>query len=301
MVMKLSIIILLVFLAFYQPLSGQELNCNINVITPRIEETDKHLYDNMRQNITEFQKGRKWTEDEFLPVERIECSFYITIQQRTSTDRFKAQLQVTSVRPVFASSYNSAMLNHLDKKFTFDFIEFQPVEFIEGSFISNLSAVLAFYTYIILGLDYDSYSKYGGTAFYEKARGIVSQAQGKEFLGWDAMDSKKNNRFWLVDQLLDQRFRPFRECLYEYHRLGLDKMSSEPESARNQIMDALKKLKRVHRDEPNSFLLQTFFTAKREEIIKIFADGTSSEKNELLDLINEIDVANASKYREKLK
>jgi hypothetical protein len=233
-------------------------------------------------------------------MEKIECNFYITIKEAAGADKFQAQIQVQSVRPIFDASYNSTIFNCLDEEFNFVYVEFSKIEMQEGTFLSNLSSVLAYYIYIMIGLDYDSYSKFGGTEYYKKAQAIANQAQGTEYKGWEAFSTKKSNRYWLVYQLMDPNFSTMREIIYTYHRLGLDKMSTEPESARNTIIEALLKLKKVYRDEPNSYLLQLFLMAKRDEIIKIFTDATTQEKEQIIELIKEIDGSNIGKYTDKL-
>ncbi|MEA3495811.1 MAG: DUF4835 family protein [Bacteroidota bacterium] len=296
-----SIILILSVLLFTKYVNSQELNCNVTVVSKQIQSTDKHVYDNMREGIMEFMKGQVWTEDKYKPVERIECNYYIKIDDRPQTDKFKGNIQVQSVRPAFGTNYNSTVLNVLDKKITFDYVEFATIDFNEGSFTSNLASILSYYAYIILGLDYDSFSKYGGTPYYQKAQEIVNQAQGKGYEGWDAFSTEKNNRYWLVNQLLDPRFKPLREAIYIYHRNGLDKMTKEKEASRHAIGESLQLLKKVHRDEPDSYLLRQFLTSKRNEIIKIYSNATATEIDELKSLMKEIDPANYSKYSEKLK
>ena len=296
-----KLVVISIFCLYVVQSRAQELNVNVNVISPQVQSTDKHVYDNMRDGINEFLRNTVWTEDKYLPNERIECNFYITVSERISTDRFKATLQVQSVRPVYNTSYNSPLLNFQDNDFIFEYVEYEKIEFVEGSFTSNLASVLGFYVYFVLGLDYDSYSKFGGTPFFKQAQNIVNQAQGKDYPGWDNFSTKKNNRYWLVDQMMDNVHKPIRELMYTYHRLGLDKMSTEIESGRNEITESLLKLKKVYRDEPSSFLLTVFFTTKRAEIINIFSEATTSEKEQIIDLAKEIDTAKSSDYSDKLK
>ena len=280
---------------------AQELECHVNIITDQVAATDKRIYDNMREEINDFLKTTKWTDDEFQPVEKIECNFYITITERVGADKFKGQIQVSSARPIFETSYNSPLFNYLDKDFTFEYIEYQPIQYNPGSYSSNLSSVLAFYAYMVIGLDYDSYSKKGGTKYFQMAQDIVRQAQGKDYIGWESFSTKKSNRYWLVNQYLESPFQPLRDCIYNYHRLGLDKMSKTKESGRKVILDALLTLKNVNRDEPNSFWMQVFFNTKRDEIIKIFSEATQTEISDLKTLVNELDAPNYSKYTDKLK
>ncbi|NLJ07148.1 MAG: DUF4835 family protein [Sphingobacteriales bacterium] len=292
--------VLLLFAVIIQA-NAQELNANVTVVSSQIQSTDKHIFDNMREGINEFLRNTTWTTYKFQPVEKIECNFYITIDEVLGVDKFKGKLQIQSVRPIYNSSYNSPLINIQDQDFTFEYIEFQKIEFLEGSFSSNLASVLAYYVYIILGLDFDSYSRYGGNDYFKKAQQIVNSAQGKAYSGWEAFTTKKSNRYWLVNQLLDNTYSPIRDAYYDYHRLGLDKMTTEPEAARNKIFECLDKLKKIHREEPNSFVLQIFLQTKRDEIINIFSEATQTEKENLITLMKEIDAAKASDYSEKLK
>ncbi len=294
-------IILSLFLLFSVKIFSQELNCNVTIHHQQIQATEKRVYDNMREGVMEFMKNKTWTEDKFEPFEKIECNYYIKIDDRKSADRFSGSVQVQAVRPIYGTNYNSPMINLLDESFVFDYVEFQTIDFSEGAFTSNLSSVLAFYAYIILGLDYDSYSKYGGTTYFQKALEIANKAQGTEFTGWDNFSTDKDNRYWLAYQLTYTTYKPLREALYMYHRLGLDKMTDDPETSRHTITEALMKLKKVYRDDPNSFLLKQFLSAKRDEIIKIYTEATSTEIDEILQLMKEIDGANYGKYSDKLK
>jgi hypothetical protein len=294
---------LLIFLCFtsLNVLWGQELNCNVTVATDQVSNTNKRVYDNMREEINNFMRTTKWTDEEFLPFEKIECNLYITITEPLSQDMYKATIQVQSVRPVYETSYNSTVFNYLDKEFTFQYIEFNPIDYTPGAYTSNLSSVLSFYAYMIIGLDFDTYSKMGGTKYFQKAQEIVNQTQGKDFPGWESNSTKKNNRYWLCSQYISPAFQPLRVCMYEYHRLGLDKMTKAKESSRKVIWDALLLLKDVNRTEQNSMWINNFFTAKRDEIIKIYSEATQAEMSDIKTLANELDASNSSKYADKLK
>lgn len=296
---KAGFILSFLFLGFAFSSVAGELSCNVTVNTVSIQTTNKTVYESMRKNITEFLNNTKWTDDEFQSNEKIECNFYITINDNPTVNKYSATIQVQTARPVFNSSYNSSLFTHIDKEFGFEYIEFQSIEYNEGAVSSNLASVLAFYAYLAIGMDYDSYSKFGGTKYYQKAQEIVNQAQGKEYNGWEAMKTEKNNRYWLVNQLLDKQFQPLREAIYKYHRLGLDIMYEKQEAGRNEISDALKMLLKVNKNEPSSFLMQVFFNSKRDEISKIFSAATPTEIDEIKDIVKELDAANSSRYFEK--
>lgn len=275
--------------------SAQELNCQITVNSGAIQTSDKKIFETLQQSLFEFVNHRRWTNDNYMQHERIECSMLINITERLSTDEFKATIQIQSRRPVFSTSYNSPLMNYIDKDFTFKYVEFQPLDFNETQFGTNLTAVVAYYSYIILGFDYDSFSPEGGTPYFQKAQNIVTLGQNAVETGWKAFEGTQN-RYWLTEEIMNVQFKPLRECMYQYHRTGLDAMSEKVAPSRAQILDALKKLRKVNQDKPGSFTLQVFFQAKSDEIINIFSKGEPDEKNQLLTLLSEIDPANYNKY-----
>ena len=284
------------FMFMSQHTFAQELNCQISVLTPQIQASDKSIYDKLQTDLRDFMNNRKWTQDEFLNQERIECSIVITISERVSTDQFKANIQISSRRPVYHSSYNSPMFNHQDNDFTFRYVQDQLVEFDEGNISSNLSAVLAYYAYIIIGLDYDSFSPMGGTFAFTKAQTIVNNAQALADRGWKAYESSRN-RYWLVENLMNVSFRPLRDLLYSYHRLGLDKFEENATDSRVVVTNSIKELRKVYADKPNSFLMQSFFTAKADEIVNIYTGSQPNEKTEIVPILSLIDPANSLKYQ----
>jgi Domain of unknown function (DUF4835) len=279
--------------------AGGELSCNVQINTTSIEATNKQIFESMRKSISDFLNNTKWTDDEFAISEKIECNVYITITDNSSVNKFGGSIEFQSARPVFSSSYNTPLFTHLDKEFNFEYIEFQAIELSEGNFTSNLASVLAYYANLVIGFDYDSFSKLGGTKYFQKAQEIVNQAQGKDYSGWDAMSTSKNNRYWLVNQLLNNVFQPLREMIYSYHRLGLDIMYEKQEEGRNIINESLKNLFKVNKDEPNSYLMQVFFDTKRDEISKIFSNASPTEIEDIKLIANDLDAANSMKYFEK--
>jgi hypothetical protein len=287
---------LFVILLSANGLFAQELNCQISVLTPQIQASDKSIYDKLQTDLRDFMNNRKWTTDEFLNQERIECSIVITISERVSTDEFKANIQISSRRPIYHSSYNSPMFNHQDNDFTFRYVQDQLIEFDEGNVTTNLSAVLAYYAYIIIGLDYDSFSSLGGSPYFSKAQTIVNNAQNLTDRGWKAYESSRN-RYWLVENLMNVSFRPLRETLYTYHRLGLDKFEENILESRAIVTSSIKELKKVYQDKPNSFLMQSFFTAKSDEIVNIYTGAEATEKTEIIPVLTLIDPANTLKYQ----
>lgn len=288
--------LLLLTIAFTKSYS-QDINCKVQVIIPQIQNADKQIYKEMEKAIYEFINNTKWTNDIIQINERIECNLIINIKEQLGVDEFKATAQIQSTRPVFNSSYNSTMLNFMDEDWQFKYILNQPLEFNENENRSNLTSLLAYYVYLMIGLDYDSFSMLGGTTYYQKARQIVNNAQASGGKGWKAFDGTRN-RFILIDNLLDNSFKPVRESYYNYHRLGMDLMSQNVENGREEIKILLGTLQKVAREKPNSMLLNLFFTAKNEELIGLFSGALPNEKQAIIQILTEIDPGNSNKYQQ---
>jgi len=288
----------IIFIALFinQIAVAQELNCKVQVLSQQVQGTDKRVFTTLQTSIYEFMNNRKWTNDNFKNDERIECSLLINVTERPSVDEFKATIQVQSTRPIFKTSYNSTVLNFNDQDFQFKYIENQPLDFQDNMFMSNLTSVLGFYAYVIIGMDYDTYSLNGGTTFLQKALQIVNNAQNTAEPGWRAFESNKN-RYWLINNMLDAPFVNIRECLYNYHRKGLDVMVDDKDGGRAVILESLLTLRKVHQTRPLSFSMQLFFNAKSDEIINIFKGGFADEKSKIVTLLNDIDPTNSNKYQ----
>ncbi|NOZ47664.1 MAG: DUF4835 family protein [Chlorobi bacterium] len=273
----------------------QELNCRVQIVSQSIQGTNKRVFDALQTAAFEFMNNRKWTNNVFSNEERIECNILINLTNK-SNDEYSGTMQIQSSRPVFNTSYKSPLLNYKDNNFKITFNEQDIIVFNENSFTSNLASILAYYAYIIIGLDYDSFSLEGGTEMFQKAEAIVNNAQNSNAKGWKAFESTKN-RYWLVQALLDNTYLPLRHCIYEYHRLGLDVMSSKVEEGRTKIAESFKQLREVHREKPNSFLMQVFFDAKADEIVNIFSESMTDEASRVYSILKEVNNANTSKYR----
>jgi len=274
---------------------SQELNCKIQVLSQSIQGTDKRVFVTLQTAIYEFMNNKKWSNDAVKNNERIDCSILINVTALNAVDDFVATFQVQVRRPVFNSSYNSVLLNYNDNECRFKYLENQALEFTENVHLSNLTSILAYYAYIIIGLDYDTFALNGGTPYFQKSLAIVNNAQSGNDIGWKASENKKN-RYWFVNNIVDASFIPIRECLYKYHRLGLDLMAEDKETGRFAIIESLEKLKEIHQIKPLSYNLQVFFNAKSDEIINIFAGAFPDEKARILNLVNEIDPTNSNKY-----
>jgi len=290
-----KLIILLIFIGAFKTSVAQELNCQVQVLSSQIAGTDKRVFESMRTAIFEFMNTRKWTNETFKIEERIDCSILINITEKIGTDEFRGTLQIQARRPVYKTSYNTALLNFNDNDIIFKYLESQPLEFVENTYTSNLTSILGFYAYYLIGLDYDSFSLNGGTPYLQKALAVVNNSQGSGYQGWKAFDSNKN-RYWLVNNMLDATFVSLRECMYNYHRKGLDVMAENKESGRAVILESLQELKKVHQVKPLSFSLQVFFIAKADEIVNVFCGGFSDEKARVVTMLNEIDPTNSNKY-----
>jgi len=295
---KVSAIVLCCLFAF--KLSAQDINCKVQVLTPAIQSSDKQRYTEMEKAIFEFVNNTKWTSDIIQINERIEMNIVINIKEQLGQDDYKATAQILCNRPVFNTSYNSTLFNFIDEEWTFRYIMNQPLEYNDNETRSNLTSLLAYYINISIGLDYDSFSKLGGTPYYQKARNIVNLCQGQSGRGWKTFDGTRN-RFILVDNLLDNSYKKLRETYYTYHRLGLDVFSQNIDNGRAEIADYIPILQKVAKDKPNSMLLNVFFTAKADELVNIFSKAIPSEKAKIAQTLSEIDPTNNSKYQQILK
>lgn len=279
--------------------SAQELRCNVSISASKIQGANRNVFRTMQADLYEFMNNRKWTDNVYAIDERIECNIFIQLDEQLSSDEFKGSMTVQLRRPVFGSSYETTVLNIKDKDFHVRYVEFQPLDFNENANKDNLTNLMAFYAYVILGMDYDSFSSEGGTEFFQKAQQIVNNSQNSIYTGWKAYESERN-RYWLIENLMNRSYAGFRQCIYRYHRLGLDKMYDKPAEGRAEIADALKLIQRVYRARPNVYILPVFFDAKADELVNIFSGSYPDEKNRVLAILNEVDPSNGSKY-EKIK
>jgi hypothetical protein len=292
----LPFILVLSLLTFQaEQLNAQELNCRVQVIAPQIANVESSIFESLEENIQEFMNGRRWTQDQIQFEERIECSFQITITEAPSPTTFKGNVQVQSSRPVYNSDYNTSMLLVNDSDFDIAWDGSSTIQFSIDQYRDNLSSVLAFYAYMILGMDYDSMGLESGTPYYLKSQTIVANAQNSGPSGWKASQGQQN-RYWLVENMLSQTFRPVRNCLYYYHRMGLDQLFDDVERGRLAMADALIEMRQTHRIRPSSYNLQLFFLAKSDEILKVFGPAPEPEKARLLPVLKQMDPGNISKY-----
>ena len=289
----IQIIVLLVVCA---PLRAQELNATVNILLPQQVMSPPELFANMKANITEFLNGRKWSKDAWNTTERIPCTFQITIEQLVDNRSFKGSLQVTSTRPVYRSDYTTSVLNINDRDFEFVYQENTMIQWSNDQHRDNLSSVLAFYANLILGMDYDTFSLEGGTDHFLICQTIINNAQNAVEPGWRSTEKGRQNRFWFVENILSQSFRPIRECQYNYHRKGLDKLTINQSEALENIANALQGLKDVHRIKPSSYNMQVFFYSKGDEIVNLFKPLAMEKKQPISELCKLVDPGNITKY-----
>lgn len=290
---------LIIFLIICSPAltKAQEFMCQVSVNSPQVEGSEKKVFQSLQTQLYEFVNNRKWTNYLYKPEERIECSIMITVTERVSSDQFKGKVNVILKRPVYKTSYNSDLLNLVDKDFDFKYVEFEPLEYNDDAYTSNLTSMVAYYLYVMLGIDADSFSKLGGTLYYEKARATVNAAQNSSDRGWKAFESLKN-RYWLVENLLNNAYSPFRDGLYSYHRTGLDLMSENMDLGRSGVNECLENLQKVNREKTGLYITQLFLDAKRDELINIYSQAAPMDKTKIVNMMKEIDPANSSKYQQ---
>lgn len=298
-----TILYSLIFLLFVTPISAQELNCQVSVTSnPALDITtvEKEVFSQLEKTIFELVNTTAWTKDEFEVEERINCNMVLSVVKVNSPGNYEATLQVQVSRPVFNTSYNTTLFNFLDEDVQFSFERNAILVYSPNQFRNNLTSILAFYAYMILGYDYDSFAPNGGDENFRKAQEIVMLSQTGGGSGWRSNERGKRNRYWLVDNALQELFAPLRDCFYEYHRKGLDKMYDNQEEARNNMFLAIEKLLDVNTKRPGSVNVLNFLQAKTKELQGVFKDAPTKQKTELVNILKRLDPANSSKYQEIL-
>jgi hypothetical protein len=277
---------------------SQELRCNVTVNASKIQGTNKNVFSTLQTSLNEFMNGTKWTNHTFSEEERIDCSFFITINEYSGS-RCAGSLQVQARRPVYGTSYQTIILNHVDEDFAFDYIEFDRLDFDLRTFKSNLTSLMAFYAYLILGIDYDSFSLKGGLPFFENAQLILNNAQRESYQGWNPYENaNRKNRYWIIENILSSAYTHEHTAYYKYHRLGLDRLAEDIGEGRKQILQALSDIKRSFEElsEISTPYLRLFFDAKSDELINIFAEAPQADRAEAYKLLTVIDSFNPNKY-----
>jgi len=276
-------------------MSAQEFLCTVSVQSQRVEGIDKSVFDAMRTSMFEFMNNRKWTSYNFQIEERIECTMLFTIEEVIGSDGFNAKLNIVLQRPIFKTDYDSPIINMTDNDIFFEYIPYQSMEYADNTYMSNLTSILAGYAYLMLGLDFDTFSLYGGDEFYDKAPDVVNSAQNSNEKGWQAFEGPKN-RAQFVAGLTNASYKPLRMFLYEYHRRGLDYMSEDLEASRTSLGKSLRHFKTVNDKRPGLYPMQIFVETKRDEIVNIFKEAMPAEKAAMIEIMKDVDPANSYIY-----
>ena len=278
---------------------AQEMEFTVSVNTPKLQTADPKLFENMQNDLREFLNNTVWTNDVFSQEERIKCNIQMTITDELSPTTFSADMQIQAVRPIYGSSDETPLISHVDKDVLIEYEQFQPFQFTKNSYTANLTSIMAFYVYMILGMDYDTFSPYGGEEYYQEAQNVITTIPpgvASSVKGWQSLESNRN-RYWMLESVMSPRARNFRQALYDYHRNGLDVMISDVETAKDGVMGAMELISGVQKNYPQAMCLQMFANAKSAEIIEIFKQGNSAQKSNILKIMTKIDAANASAYR----
>ena len=284
-------------------LAQGELNATVKINTPQLQRNDRRVFDQLEVALRDFLNTTKWTQDIYEPDERINCNFILTVSEELSSTSFKGELAVQSTRKIYGSGYDSPLLSHLDKDVVFTYEQNQPIEFLpDATDNQNLSAMVAFYAYIILAMDYDSFSLFGGDQYLATAQQIVTNIQNSSTNnagGWRPSGSDKNrSRYWISENLTNPRVKPMRAAMYNYYRKGLDMFSINMEQAKNSIFSALEEVEKVNASYFNSMIVQMFANAKRDELVEMWKLGTKAQKDRVIQIMSKIDPANGGRYRE---
>lgn len=279
---------------------AQELNMTINLNTAQVEGTNQQMFETLKQSITDFYNTTRWTDMTVAENERIECSMLIIVKSVTTENLFSCEMQVQSRRPIYNTTYSSPLINFKDNDFNFVYQEFDRIEFQPQQFTSNLAALLAYYAYLIIGYDMDSYARLGGTPYFQVCENIAqmgqsASTQGGEADGWKAFSSTRN-RYALINNLMDEAFHPFREYIYTYHRLGLDMMTENVANGRARIAKDIEVLHTANKARPATYVVYTFMDAKNDELVQLFQKGTADEKKAVYDVCMAVDPTRQDQY-----
>ncbi len=287
---------------------GQEIQARFTVITSKVSTTvDKKIFQTLQTALTNFINNRRWTNDGFQSTEKIQCNFLLNIDQDLGSNVYKGKLTVQAARPIYNTNYDSPIMNYMDDNVVFRYVEFQPIEFnenrVQGNdpLAANITAVLAYYINIILGFDYDSFSLRGGDSYFQKAWNIVNNApEGRDIGGWKSFDGMRN-RYWLAENLNNNRFALLHDALYSYYRSGMDVFFENESAGRDGILNCLNLLNTINTENPNSMIMQFFFQGKNNELLKVFSKATADQKTRARDMLTRLDITNAASYNRELK
>ncbi len=300
--MKKGIIFLIGLIGFFLEGKAQELDFRVIINSDRSRFQNTEVFNQMKTSFEQFLNGRTWTSDEYRPEERIKGNLLITISEVPQVGVYSATVQVQVVRPVFGTNYESVVLNFIDRNWSFEYQESQPLEFNRFSFLNNISSLLAFYAHIALGMDYDTFALKGGNPYFEVANDIVNNAQQSGRVGWVQNPSDRRSRYWLINDIyISTVYAPIREAIYLYHRKGLDQLATAPEEAYSSILEAIQRVASANKQQPNGIYTISFVDSKSDEISQILKNAPFEIREKAVPLLLEIDPNNARKYNELLK
>ncbi|WP_299987110.1 DUF4835 family protein [uncultured Pontibacter sp.] len=276
---------------------AQELQCDVVVNSEQVAFANRQLFTEMQNRIFEFMNNRRWTNQSYRVDERIKCRMLINLTEMPEVGTFRANVQIVSVRPAYGTGYESTLFSFIDRDWLFQFNEAQPLDFAENNFTGNLSAMLAYYAYMIIGMDNDSFARLGGSPSFDRARGILNLAasQNSIFPGWRPFEGNRN-RYWMIDNIQDPVFIPFREGIYAMHRQGMDLMVQDPEKARKTTLEVLRNIQKISQQKPGAALIRSFFEAKSDELVNIFKTAAPADKQAAYTLLTQVDPTNNTKY-----
>jgi hypothetical protein len=280
-----------------------QLRCNVTINTQKIQSTNRDLFQQMKSDITNFVNNRVWTNHQYEPSERIDCNLILTLNEQINETEFKGTLQIQSQRPVYGTSYNSPTLNTMDNDIEFTYTPTEVLDYSETTHLSNLTSILAYWIFVIVGMDYDTFSPRGGTEWFRKAERIAQNAQGESRSGWSASTGmSRRNRYWIIENIPSTKYVRERMANYRYHRLGLDIMSEKTAEGRVQVLQALYDMQALFREKPDSYMFfyNVFFDTKADEVANIFSEAPQKERETVYTLLMEINNTNEPKYK-KLK
>lgn len=292
--------LLLIAALFAASTQAQELKVKVTMNTPKLQTADPAVFQTLRQAVEEFMNNQKWTTDVFDETERIKMDIVITISKELSSNTFEAEISCQSIRPVYGSNYETPLFKHQDKDVVFTYEQFQALDYSQTTYLNNLTSILAYYANIAIGMDYESFSPLGGEPYFQAAWDIVNRIPpnvSSSVPGWKSVE-KNRNRYWLVENILSPKVRPFRQMIYDYHRQGLDTMHDDVNVSRAIMAQALESLEAVNRTYPNSMIVQVFSNTKSDEIIEIFKGGATTEKTTITRVMERVDPTRASEYRQ---
>lgn len=291
---KLSLYILLACLSYIS--QAQDLNAHVSVLAPKIQTTNKRIFAELETAMKNFLNGRKWCADQIAPQERFECNFVLNVTSWDGSSNFTGELQVQSSRPIFNSTYNSTLMLLNDKDIDFVYQQGQTIDYSDQTFTSSLSSIMAFYAYVIIGMDYDSFSRYGGTQYFALAQNVVNLAQTSNYKGWKAFDNNNVSRYWLSENLNNKAYAPLRSFMYDYHRNGLDIMADNPGKGIKVIAGLLPNLQQIDRTRLGAMYPLVFYTAKSDELVSIFIKADSQDRIAAMNILTQADPGDGNKY-----